>query len=393
MLSLQEKKDTSFTILPPTENGILNRVGLFIPQHTLLEYPEFATFRGLKDSLENRQKLASIFLKPVTWGTYCSLIVSESSCAFGNASNAERLPMDDFERDKYWVPSLYKGYFQETSESFCNDTSIECFGHFIDTICEHRSNAEALMYWNNIPLVSRGPVGYNKGYYSDQTWEIVLAAYETKSHVLIVGESPSIVEAFFTKILGESIHRVQFPSYTDESVRFNLLKSDFICSNNKTERIGVHPIAGYDFPVEYSQKIVSSELKKAYDSASHATRSPALDFIQAFKVDTFTMTQMFVELLEYMLLGHEQGIGGIDERETVCHWVYNQLEQIEPLIPYNYPRDIVPVRSTVLQQISITMSVCTVIILAFLSSLTYALRDRTAIRNSQLAFLFWILAG
>ena len=74
----------------------------------------------------NRRKLAEMFLRPTTWGDYCTQ-VSNTSCAVPD--NVAQRPPSEEEVDKMHSPNLYTGYFRATEENDCDKFPDNCTGH------------------------------------------------------------------------------------------------------------------------------------------------------------------------------------------------------------------------------------------------------------------------
>ena len=363
------------------------RYGHFIPQHTVRKFPEFATYRGF---LKDRQKVASTFLKPTTWEEYCSIVVTEDQCKSGNSTIARRLPRDENERKKYFLKNAYKGHFRETNDMDCSNNA-NCSGHFINTDCALRSNSEAQMYWNNVPLVSVGPAE-NGGYSDKQAIEIWNAANATRSHVLISWGQPSVYLGNYAGDWNSSFFRVAFPESTPEC-REKQLSKPLVCTSDRSQRIGDSPLYRCDYPEEYTEKIISAELKRIYDEAPEEEKSPALDFLNAFRIEDSTMQEIFTEIsrIGLKLILYEEGYV---DREAVCKWVYDNLENIvKSMIPSGYPRTFVEETNVKLANAAISISCICLVCLICIIFITIKFRNKSAIRFAQLSFLVWMMGG
>ena len=84
-------------LLPPGPNGMIGRIGFYIPEFTAKNHPELSTFYGLTGE-ENRHNLAANFLTPVTWQFYCDNITESSNCTDSVASGP---PLNEAEGIKY----------------------------------------------------------------------------------------------------------------------------------------------------------------------------------------------------------------------------------------------------------------------------------------------------
>ena len=376
--------EDSYKILPPTANGMLYRHGHFVPEFTVTKNPQFATHYGfIKEN--NKPKISSSFLKATTWGDYCSKVHSAAYCSSGD-DTAVRNPQTKQEEESFFIDGLYNGYFRNTTDSFCDEDNQGCYGHFIDSECSSRTRSEAQMYWNDIPMKSRGPGSVNGGYSPQQTIQIWQAANKTKSDVMVVWESPSYVIANFADS-DASWFRVQFPESTEECVdyqRNNTLK----CTTNETERVGDDPLASCDYPIERPIKVISSILKTIYDSSPDAKRSPALDFMNTFKVEIHVMQEILNEMYRIQKVDFMNA-----EREAVCKWVYDHLESIELSVPKGYPREIIRQFNNQLVIAAIIITGFTMFFICIVIVLIYKYRNKRPIRYAQVPFLAWIMIG
>ena len=161
---LKAELEDSYKILPPTSNGMVHRFGLYVPEFTVKNNPEFATYRGFVGK-ENRRALANHFLKPINFGEYCSVIKSEEECASGNDTTAKRLPTEE-EEGLYFLRNTYHGYFHNSTEIDCDDDNFEekCFGHYINEPCDRygKIGMEAMIFWNDIPMKAQGPLEFGR---------------------------------------------------------------------------------------------------------------------------------------------------------------------------------------------------------------------------------------
>ena len=392
LLNIAQLED-DYKILPPTPNGMNYRYGHFVPKFTVDSHPEFATYHGFKDEA-NRQNVASNFLKPFNWKEYCTEIVTEDVCASGNDTVAKRLPATEEEEGLYFLLGEFIGHFNVTNDSDCTNNP-ECFGHLINNECNARAFSEAQMFWNDISMKSMGPLEPNGGYTDDQMVNIFEAANWTRSNVLFVWSLPSLLVSNFEDT-DASWFRVQFPDPT-EACQQKQLSDDLSCTDNELDRVG-NSLHFCDYPVERTVKIISSELKKIHDATSLASKSPALDFLQTFRIKLHTMQEIMDETVR---LSHKLQDFDLDstypDREATCRWIYDNLEQIElELLPIGYPRKIVQQVGTMNQGLSKVavsfagLSLCTILCV---SILIVTNRSKSAIRQAQVAFLVWMLIG
>ena len=374
-------------ILPPTGNGRIHRYGHYIPKFTAEKHPEYTTYHGFK---ENRQKVAATFLKPTTWIEYCTIVTTKDVCASGNDTTATRLPSEEEEHLYHDWRGGYKGHFRATNDTSCIDNSA-CFGHYIKIECENdAAHSDAQMYWNGIPLQSVGPYT-NGGYDASQILDIWQAASETQSNVLVSWEAPSIFASVFANT-NHAFYRVKFPEPTKGCRDFHLNNTLDQCSSNYTQRVGQNPLVACDSPVEEYFTVVSAALKAQYDSVSIEQKPPALEFVEAFTLKARSMQDMYDHNLELMYLTNGE-IEGYSTRETVCRWVYDNLESIETAVPNGYPRIFVKVSSQALFITSITFALAALVMTVSAMILAVLYRKHIVIRQAQITFLAWFLAG
>jgi hypothetical protein len=128
--------NTSVYEKPIQTLGVIGQEGFFVPSYTAERDPSLLSYLGLQgDDDDKRQELAAMFLRPTTWGDYCSQ-VSNSSCTDPDDSTAVRAPLDELESERYYVSDLYTGHFRMTEENDCDTWPTNCTGHFMDYPCD-----------------------------------------------------------------------------------------------------------------------------------------------------------------------------------------------------------------------------------------------------------------
>merc|ERR550539_2077527 len=141
-----------------------------------------------------------MFLQPVTWLEYCTEIKTPDICASGKDTIAKMFPEDDspisdeFFKNSYYLEGLYFGHFRNTSASICDDDGNNCHGYFLGSSCRIDSSADAMMYWNNIPMLSSGQE-IDSGYNHIHRGQILNAALHHKAHIMIEISSPGALLA------------------------------------------------------------------------------------------------------------------------------------------------------------------------------------------------------
>jgi hypothetical protein len=203
----------------PQGLGVLGQEGWYVPRFTGRRDPSLLSYLGLEQypnstDHEVRRKLASMFLRPVTYQDYCTE-VSTTNCTVPDGV-ASRPPngTDGREMDSYFwqddegqVP-IYTGYFRPTDENNCTAYPDTCTGHLADYPCGWTASALQQSYHLNIPLRSSGPEGtLARGYPYESLVEIWKAANYTQSDVVMYWWTPdALVDMFagtdaeFTKI-------------------------------------------------------------------------------------------------------------------------------------------------------------------------------------------------
>lgn len=123
-------------VLESSPNGMITNPSFMVPTKTAKEYPMLSIIYGLQ---ANPTLVASLFRKPKTWNEYCKL----NDCT-ESSSAAQRNPVDATEGNVYYSEGLYTGYFEETEQNKCiNSTNLEeCHGYFIAPNCDFPSFAE-----------------------------------------------------------------------------------------------------------------------------------------------------------------------------------------------------------------------------------------------------------
>ncbi len=374
-------------ILPPTPNGMIRRLGFYVPAHTAIENPELSSLFGLKTE-KNSKKLAETFLTPTTWKSYCDMYDCQSA-----GDVAKRAPFTEEEGKKYFDPKLFRGYFHNSTEMGfdCEKNPNEeyCFGHFVNvdnTNCEWDSYAEAQLHWNEIGLRSRGPDSVNNGYSHDSMLEIWQAAYETNNNVLMWWWYPDLAIQRYegTKF---KFHRINFPRPTEACLEYRRKNVDF-CSTNATERLGASNFSACDYPVENPQKYMSQSLKKYHDLLEPSRRSPAYIFLNQVEIPTYAMEEIFENLA-----GLNKNFSEYESRETVCKWVYDNFDLMKWYVPLSYPKKVIERRNESLVIAAYSIASVALAALLVVAVFTYKFQETKVFKYAQVPFLFWMIAG
>ena len=173
-------------------DGQVGKGAWCIPFHTAKMHPDLTSFHGLSGQ---REKLASIFNRPTSWGEYCELY-SPTNCTEDDGV-AVRLPADEDEKAKYFQGGSYTGFFRPTDKNDCSLNPDTCSGHITGGPCTWSTDMFAQAYWNDIALETDGPLPENNGYSYGQMIDIWRAANATQSHVAMWWWTPDpTVEEF-----------------------------------------------------------------------------------------------------------------------------------------------------------------------------------------------------
>lgn len=396
---------------PPQGLGVLAQEGWYIPQFTARHDPSLTSYWGL---VGQREKLASLFLRPTTWGQYCRE-ESPSNCTVADGV-AKRPPLTKEESDRYFYQQngstsdslinntattmnlnstdgdgvIFTGYFRSTDDNNCEVWPDNCTGHIVDYPCDWTSQAAQQAYHLDIPVKGNGKEGKVNGYKDVEMREIWMAANYTKSHVIMYYWEPdSLVdryvdsEAEFTKIAS--------PTPTQECVEHRVSvagNSDLRCNGETLEERVGDPLGSCDDPPTPLQKVMSKGLHQMiYDtSIPDALRSPAYEVIQLFSISTLQLDEVFSYWRRYG-----------DPRDAVCHWLVDNEDWARQFIPSSYPRAVhtetTSVTTSTLSIFTLVLASMTVFLVLGTSVLVYIKRDSRVLKYAQIEFISLILTG
>ena len=303
--------------------GEVGRGSWYVPVHTAKMYPELVSYHGLTGQ---REKLASIFNRPTSWGEYCELH-SPTNCTDDDGV-AFRLPADEEEKVMYFKNELYTGYFHPTDKNDCDLNPKTCSGHIVDSPCYWDGDAFGQAYWNNIAMESDGPLPENNGYSYGQMIEIWRAANATQAHVAMFWWT---LEPLIEEFQGTpyQFQPILMPEPTPQC-QANRINPDDRCNPDPIIRRGPEGGACDQEPFPM-QKIVASSLRDMTLAAPEVDQSPGYQAILNLKVSTLDLYIMFHKYVA-------GGWSGYSAREAVCEWVIDHQEELESFIPRGYPR-------------------------------------------------------
>ena len=304
-------------------NGQVAKGAWCIPFHTAKIHPDLTSFHGLTGQ---REKLASIFNRPTSWGEYCEFH-SPTNCTTDDGV-AVRLPADDDEKAKYFQAGLYTGFFRPTDKNDCSLNPDTCSGHITGGPCSWSTDMFAQAYWNDIALESDGPLPENSGYAYGQMIDIWRAANATKSHVVTWWwtPEPTLEEFRGTRYQFQTI---QLPEPTAECHAARIQPEDR-CSLDPLIRRGPKG-GGCDNEAHALQTVMASSLRDMTLATPEVDRSPGYEALKHLKVSELDMNKM----LQKYVAG---GWSGYAARVAVCDWVIDHQSDLAAFIPRGYPR-------------------------------------------------------
>eukprot|EP00934_Nitzschia_sp_Nitz4_P004372 Nitzschia sp. Nitz4//scaffold277_size25017//9057//13286//NITZ4_008346-RA/size25017-snap-gene-0.31-mRNA-1//1//CDS//3329545341//4362//frame0 len=314
----------------PTNFGVLGEDHWYVPRFTIERDPSLASFIGLAGEV-NRRKLAETFKRPTTWKTYCDE-VSTDGCASDDGV-AVRMPTED-EQESFFAPGLYIGHFRATEENDCDQFPDTCTGHFADFPCTWNSHMKQQAYHLGISLQSGGSDG-NGGYSYGELVQIWQAANATKSDVMMTWWTP---ETMYEQFVGSEAEftQVLLPPVTDECV---VARADpvYTCSDNETLKFG-DPAGVCDWPILNLKKVVTATLgaSSEFPSDRKALWSPAYEAILDLEMTSLQYSNIFQAWFNIGVDGW-----GFDLREATCHWVVDNIDKLQAVVPASYPRHVV----------------------------------------------------
>ena len=365
-------------ILFDEKNGLFGGMGFYVPLLTVERDWTLTTHHGLKDRL----KLADRFKTPTTFGEYCEAI-SSSNCT--DDVFAERAPIDEEEKSKFFIENVYSGFFRTTFDNNCS-VNKNCVGHFVNAPCSWTTFADSQFYWNNITLASAGPLEPNNGYSYGDMIQIIMAANATKSDIIFWWWQPDILPQEFENTDMEFV-RVTLPRSTEECIEYRASGALDKCSTDIWERRG-DPIGACDYKIGGLKKIMSKGLQLSTYSTNEVERSPALEVLKNVELPELALDEIFQK---WFALGIDRM--GYDGREAVCDWVFEHAEYFNRFIPHSYPREVSDRKFTVLFRFAIAFGVIAFVVLLATAGLTWYWRKEQVMRYAQVDVLCWYVLG
>mmetsp|Transcript_43906 Transcript_43906/g.105932 ORF Transcript_43906/g.105932 Transcript_43906/m.105932 type:complete len:1160 (-) Transcript_43906:45-3524(-) len=373
-------------------NGQVGKTSWYVPKRTAQRYPFTVTYLGLS---ENRELLAEIFHRPVTWRDYCHE-VSATNCSQPDEV-ALRYPETEELGHKYFWSDGYIGHFRPTDKNNCTiidtnatrvtamESNLTCTGHIVNAKCSWSTFLESQAYWNNIALESNGPDWINGGYSYDDIVDIWRAANATDSDVISYFFEPDFASEEF-RTTDYEYTKVILPTATIQCRDSRVPPSDR-CSEDSMVRRGVE-VGSCDDNAHATKKVVAMSFRDTTMASPDAYQSPAYAFIRNFNMDELELSQL-------LRVFSASGQTGHAAREAVCEWIGNNMDYISRFVPPSHPRD-VKARSNkgeVVDIIAIAVGASAVVLVLLATIQMYKLRKKKVFMYAQVTFIFVVLFG
>ena len=318
------------SIEPPIGNGQVATGGFYIPRRLAREMPSLQGLFGYQGEA-NRQLLANLFKRPLTWKQYCDTI-SVSNCA-NSDEMATRPPETVQEEAMYFAEQLYTGYFHATDANNCTNNE-NCTGHIISPPCDWSINTDQRLFWNDVvgldPELGTNPSEHFYGW--NAMIEVWRAANATNSNVIMNRYKP---DSFVTEFQNTDyeFHRVTFPVATAECFEHRVTTEEK-CDANITVRRG-EELGACDTPPQQLLKLISTNVRPD-SSLSDPMRSPTYDILRNLRI-----SELDIESIIQRWHATDNRTG-LDARDAVCEWVVEHYDALmQEAVPPGYPRRIV----------------------------------------------------
>jgi hypothetical protein len=314
-------QETGQILRQEQRNGINAKLGFFIPFITAERDPTLLTYLGLAGN-DKRHKLAETFKIPTTWKDYCDL--KNSNCTHRPEKGNKE------EEESYFIKDRYEGYFRVDYSNNCTANEF-CTGHVVGPKCNWTNYVESQLYWNNISLASQGSKGVNNAYTLQQMIQIYHAANSTKSNVFMWWWTPEMLHQIYQG--GDyELHRVAFPRATRECLEYRYNDNIKRCSPILSERLGKEPTGSCDYDESSPLKVMSNGFLTATKATPEITQSPAFETMKNIALPSFSVSTM---LKTWYNLKNTQSVSD-PERESVCQWVYDNIDYLLDYVPKGY---------------------------------------------------------
>jgi len=343
--------------------------------------PPLASYFGLQGE-ENRVKLAEIFKQPTNWSDYCAL--ADSGC-LNDDGVATRKPNSAKEGGSYFVEGEYTGYFKSNG---C-DTNPNCIGSVVSPYCKWSAYTEAQLYWNNIALASHGPSGNNRAYGYSHMLQIYEAANATGADVFFTWWEPDVLPNKYARSRDFSFHRVAFPNPSIECNKYRISNEVNRCSADFDDRVGREDTSSCDSELMTLRKLLSNGFLTSTESMPITTRSPAFEFMKSLIVPPYSIEGIFDTWED---LRAESTVSNV-EREGVCKFVYENLDQLLSNTPKGYPREVRDILYNGLSSGGYIMGCITLVVTIVVATLVYKWRNIQVIKLARVDVLYFVILG
>lgn len=306
--------------------------------------------------------------------------VSLDNCASPDA-HSSRVPSND-ETGVYFLLDSYTGYFRATEKNDCDSYPTTCTGMFVDFPCGWTSYAEAQFYHMGIALEA-------VQFTYDEQLQIIEAANATESDIMFKWWTPSALNDEFFGTQAEFI-QVTFPPNTKVCTENRILIEDR-CSDVFEDRVG-SPEGACAEPTVLLRKVLSAGFKEATHNPNvdRALWSPAYETVQKFQISNVQLEEISRSALQ-----RKTDKWNYDLKEAACHWVVENMDFVELIMPESYPRAIQdqPARQRAGSVLATIVSYLALVLICWCFSLVYRGRGTKVIQRRQIEFLYLYLVG
>ena len=238
------------------------------------------------------------------------------------------------------------------------------------------------MFWNNISLISDGPMEANKGYSYSQMIQIMDASNHTKEDILMWWWTPDMTYQLFQGTSSE-LFRVNLPKPTQACLESRPMDK---CSEDLNQRIG-DSLGSCDYATNPLKKVISKGLETITFESNEIGRSPSLSFLQNVDIPGMAMDDILQEWVK-------SSSDPFNARELVCEWVFENMDHIERQIPFSYPRITIQEQNfTVLLPVAISFGTIALVGTSLSVVITIYRRKHRILTYAQVDFLLFNLIG
>lgn len=334
---------------------------------------------------DKRELLANTFKQPTNWSDYC--LLAESNCEEGDEI-AARGPATEKEGGSYFVLGAFKGYFKSHNNPNCA-TDPTCTGNIVTPNCQWSIFTEAQLYWNNVTLTSRGPMAGNSGYGYSHMIQIYEAAVANGVDVFFGWWEPDTVPFKYSRSTDFSFHRVAFPNPSIDCLKYRFSDEVDRCSSEFDDRVGRDSVGSCDSGMMSFRKLFSNGFLTETESVPIELRSPALAVLKGLIVPPYSIENIFDKWIQ---LEEDDQVEN-KEREGVCKFVYENLDELLSHAPKGYPRNFKDVTYSHLSNTGYAVGSITLIVAICTAALVYKWRAVQIIKFAQVDVLYLITLG